>query len=69
MYASIAYWAIINILIIVFCMVPYFSGAVIGLLLGWSIPTTFVWLFTSAIMDAHRKNVNASIAQPFVDVV
>jgi len=61
-YASIAYWAIINILIIVFCMVPYFATSVVGSILGWSIPSAFVWLFTSAVMDAHRKNVNNAIS-------
>ena len=61
-YASIAYWVIINILIIVFCMVPYFAGSLIGSILAWSIPSAFVWLFTSAIMDAHRKNINNAIS-------
>ena len=69
-YASIAYWAIINILIIMFCMFPYFSTTVIGSILAWSIPSAFVWLFTSAIMDAHRKNVNNAISGlPLVDAV
>jgi len=66
-YASIAYWAIINILIIMFCMVPYFAASVIGSILAWSIPSSFIWLFTSAIMDAHRKNVNNALAQPLTD--
>ena len=69
-YASIAYWAIINILIIIFCMVPYFATTVIGSILAWSIPSSFVWLFTSAIMDAHRVSVNNAISGlPLADAV
>jgi len=69
-YASIAYWAIINILIIIFCMVPYFATTVIGSILAWSIPSTFIWLFTSAIMDAHRVSVNNAISGlPLADTI
>ena len=61
-YASIAYWAIINILIITFCMVPYFSMLTIGKVLSWAIISSIIWLFTSAVMDAHRQGVNDAIA-------
>jgi hypothetical protein len=43
-------------------MVPYFATTVIGSILAWSIPSSFVWLFTSAIMDAHRVSVNNAIS-------
>jgi hypothetical protein len=62
-YAAIAYWGMINILIIVFCMIPYFSGSLIGSILAWSSFSAAIWLFSSAVMDAHRKNVNSLLAE------
>ena len=67
-YASIAYWAIINILIITFCMVPYFSMLTIGKVLAWSIISSVIWLFTSAVMDAHRQLVNDTIVPSSLEV-
>jgi len=61
-YAAIAYWMMINILIIVFCMIPYFSRSLIGSILAWSGFSIALWLFSRAVMDAHRKNVNSALA-------
>jgi hypothetical protein len=60
-YAAIAYWALINILILFFTAWVYLPIAIIGLVFVWSIIPTLLWLFTSAVMDAHRIQINEAI--------
>ena len=60
-YAAIAYWALINILIIFFSAWVYLPIYLIGLIFVWSIIPTILWLFTSAVMDAHRVQINEAI--------
>lgn len=60
-YAAIAYWALINILILFFTAWVYVPISVIGLVFIWAIVPTMLWLFTSAVMDAHRIQINEAI--------
>jgi hypothetical protein len=60
-YSSIAYWALINTLIIVFCTYDYLNHTTIGYGFLTSSIVSIVWLFSSAVMDAHRKVVNETI--------
>ena len=55
-YSAIAYWLIINTLIITFCTWDYLNHDVIGYAFLWSSIASFIWLFSSAVMDAHSKN-------------
>ena len=57
-YSSIAYWALVNTLIITFCTYDYLNHDVIGYGFLCSSIVSFVWLFSSAVMDAHRKVMN-----------
>ena len=57
-YSSIAYWAIINTLIIVFCTYNYLNHDTIGIAFACSFSASIVWLFSSAVMDAHMKVIN-----------
>ena len=60
-YSAIAYWLIINTLIIVFCTWDYLNHSVIGYSFLWSSIASFIWLFSSAIMSAHRRVNGASV--------
>lgn len=55
-YSAIAYWLIINTLIITFCTWDYLNHDVIGYAFLWSSIASFIWLFSSAVMDAYSKN-------------
>jgi len=59
-YSAIAYWLIINTLIIVFCTWDYFNHSAIGYAFLWSSIASFIWLFSSAVMSAHRRTSGAS---------
>ena len=52
-YSAIAYWGIINTLIIVFCTWDYLDHNVIGYAFLWSSLASFIWLFSSAVMNAY----------------
>ena len=56
-YSSIAYWALINTLIIVLCTYDYLNHQTIGYGFLASSLVSCVWLFSSAVMDAHRKSI------------
>ena len=60
-YSAIAYWLIINTLIIVFCTWEYLNHSVIGYSFLWSSIASFIWLFSSAVMNAHRRVNGASV--------
>lgn len=55
-YSAIGYWLIINTLIITFCSWDYLNHDVIGYAFLWSSIASFVWLFSSAVMEAYSKN-------------
>ena len=55
-YSAIAYWLIINTLIITFCTWDYLNHDVIGYAFLWSSIASFIWLFSSAVMNAYSKN-------------
>jgi len=69
-YAAVAYWAIINILIVVVATWSFMSVAFIGHIFLWGSLSTSVWLFTSAIMEAHRIHIleNTAHVVPLIDV-
>lgn len=56
-YSAIAYWVIINTLIVAFCTWEYLNHSVIGYAFLWSSVASCVWLFSSAVMNAHRRAV------------
>ena len=56
-YSSIAYWAFINTLIIALCTYDYLNHRTIGYGFLASSIVSCVWLFSSAVMDAHRKTL------------
>lgn len=58
-YSSIAYWALINTLIIALCTYDYLNHQTIGYGFLASSLVSFVWLFSSAVMDAHRVVMNS----------
>ena len=60
-YSAIAYWLIINTLIIVFCTWDYLNHSVIGYAFLWSSIASFIWLFSSAVMSAHARVVGVSV--------
>ena len=60
-YCAIAYWAIINTLIILFCTWNYLNSNTIGYGFLCSSIASFIWLFSSAVMDAHRKVVSDGV--------
>ena len=60
-YSAIAYWAFINTLIIVCCTYDYLNHDTIGYGFLVSSIVSVVWLFSSAVMDAHCKVVNDSL--------
>jgi len=57
-YSAIAYWIIINTLIVAFCTWEYLNHSVIGYIFLWSSIASCVWLFSSAVMNAHRRVSN-----------
>ena len=57
-YSAIAYWVIINTLIVAFCTWEYLNHSVIGYAFLWSSIASCVWLFSSAVMNAHRRVAN-----------
>ena len=59
-YSSIAYWALINTLIIALCTYDYLNHSTIGYGFLASSLVSCVWLFSSAVMDAHRLVMNDS---------
>ena len=69
-YAAVAYWAIINILIVVVATWSFMSVAFIGHIFLWGSLSTSVWLFTSAIMEAHRIHIleNTARVVPLIEV-
>ena len=60
-YSAIAYWVIINTLIVAFCTWQYLDHSVIGYAFLWSSIASFIWLFSSAVMSAHRRVNGASV--------
>ena len=54
-YTAIGYWIIINTLIIGFCTWEYLNHSVIGYAFLWSSLASFIWIFSSAVMRAHRR--------------
>jgi hypothetical protein len=60
-YSAIAYWLIINTLIIVFCTWDYLNHSVIGYAFLWSSIASFIWLFSSAVMSSHKRVNGASV--------
>lgn len=55
-YSAIAYWIIINTLIIAFCTWGYLNHTVIGYAFLWSIVASSLWLFSSAVINSHKKS-------------
>jgi hypothetical protein len=60
-YCAIAYWLIINTLIIVFCTWDYLNHSVIGYAFLWSSIASFIWLFSSAVMSVHKRVNGVSV--------
>ena len=60
-YSAIAYWAIINICIVVVPIWYYFSVHAVGTILSSIIFCALAWLFTGAVMDSYRININKAI--------
>lgn len=60
-YAAIAYWAIVNICIVFVPIWYYFSIHTVSSILCAIIFCALAWLFTSAVMDAHRVSINKAI--------
>lgn len=54
-YSAIGYWVIINTLIVAFCTWEYLNHSVIGYAFLWSSVASIIWLFCSAVMNAHRR--------------
>jgi len=52
-YSAIAYWLIINTLIIGFCTWEYLNHSGIGYTLLWCSIASFIWLLSSGVMSAH----------------
>ena len=60
-YSAIAYWAIVNICIVIVPIWYYFSIHAVGTILCSIIFCALAWLFTGAVMDSYRVNINKAI--------
>jgi hypothetical protein len=61
-YAAIGYWCVINLMILFLVGWTYLPLVAVGQFFLWISIPMFCWLFTSAIMDAHRILVTAAIS-------
>ena len=59
-YAAIAYWAIINILILIFTAWSYMTISTIGHIFLWSSLTTVIWLYSSAVMNVYGEDISST---------
>ena len=57
-YAAIAYWCIINILILVFTAWSYLEIAAIGHIFVWSSLVTCIWLLSSSVMNTYGEDMS-----------
>lgn len=56
-YSAIAYWLILNTIIISFCSWDYLNHDVIGYIFLWATIASSLWLFASAVMDAYSQRI------------
>ena len=61
-YSAIGNWAVINLMILFLVGWTYLPLYAVGQFILWISVPMFLWLFTSAVMDAHRVLVTEGIA-------